>query len=188
MILGANLVAEGIQDPSMVRVYGTGQVSAEVVANAILPLPPVVPLTLQGGLSVGYRRVGGTQLSEDGVTPSSVPTWLWYAPVSVYAGPVLNMGAVDLAFGAGPSWVPWAELPGEDAGSSGTKFGMMAQAEARVHLRKLNVGLYGEDTRRSDVLLTLGAGGRSHHLFCGEGCGLDFGTLCLYAGVGIALP
>lgn len=188
--LALSLVGEALNDEQIGRVYGNTSFSGEVTARVTLPYH------LEAQLAVGYRRMGGNLVDAVTLAPVEDATWLWYAPVSAVVGPRLDLGALDLAAGLGPTVVPWAEKLGADPtfGSNGTKFGVLAQVEARLDVSALSApSLRGPDPERLKVALVGGVGGRltvrpADDNCGGEPCGLDLGALRLSLGLSMEVP
>lgn len=182
-----SVVGESVRDEAIARVYGGTSLAGEVVVSAGLPLG------LEAGLSVGYRRLGGTALSAEGVPVAGASTYLWYAPVSATVGYGYDMGVVEAFANVGPSYVVWAEQPGTqtDVSYSGGKMGLLVEAGARVPLGRPLTDIRYEPPAPSTVELVLTTGWRASFLRTGDACagqspcGLDFSALRLGAGVGV---
>jgi hypothetical protein len=181
-----SVVGEAVRDEAIARVYGGSSLAGEIALGAGLPFG------LEASVSVGYRRLGGTALTEEGVQAAGASTWLWYAPVSLTAGYGYDMGVVEAFAAVGPSYVVWAEQPGTqpDVGYSGGKMGLLLEAGARVPLGRPLTDIRYEPPSPSTVELVLTTGWRASFLRSGDECpgespcGLDFSALRLGAGVG----
>ncbi len=144
---------------------------------------------LEIGLELGYRRLTGER--QDGSS-----SWIWYAPVSLLASGRLDLGAVSVLGGLGPSMVIWQEQGSPEATSGrqdwGARFGVLMETSARWHTPFLRQPMYLEGSasatgldifasfgaRFSDVADSAGGSGCSE-----EPCGFDWSALRIGAGV-----
>jgi hypothetical protein len=142
---------------------------------------PYGPLDLR--LTLGYRRLGGTVMSE----------YLWYSPVDLTVGLRLPVGRSTLFVHAGPSLVVWGATPNDKA-SSGGNWGAVGELGVIVPTRIYQAPLYDTDPLLSGIDLVVTAGGRwsdvhdkalKHDAQCGTSCGLDFSAIRLNAGLAI---
>jgi hypothetical protein len=122
---GLSGTGEAVLQDGIVRVYEgmSGSFAAEAVADVSLAIP--VDVTLE----VGYRRLSGVRIGSD------ASTWFWYVPISAVILGRLDSGPISLLAGAGPSWVVYAEAPGESSSEersdSGARPGVLFEASAR---------------------------------------------------------
>jgi hypothetical protein len=180
-------MGEAVRDEAIGRVYGGASLAGEVALSAGLPFG------IEASVLVGYRRLGGSALTAEGVPDGASPTWLWYAPVAATVGYGYDMGTVDLFAGLGPSYVVWAEEPGTQAGVgySGGKIGMLLEGGARVPLGRPLTDIRYEPPSPTAAELVLTAGWRGTFRRRGDECpdanpcGLDFSALRLGAGLGV---
>ncbi len=145
---------------------------------------------LEIGLELGYRRLTGQR--QDGSS-----SWIWYAPVSVLASGRLDLGAVSVLGGLGPSMVVWQEQGSPEATTgrqdSGARFGVLVEASARWHTPFLRQPMYLERAGTSaaglDIFASFGArfsdvADSAAGAGCAEEpCGFDWSALRVGAGV-----
>lgn len=181
---GLDVVAEALRDTSLTEVYTSTALGGE--ARVLYPLPFY---HLQAAASVGYHRMGGDEIDADG-NPTSVPTWMWYAPVAATVGPHVELGHWDLGAAAGPAFVLWSEQAGDltTRGYHGGKLGALVEGSARVGVGQTHAPLY--DPTRAPVAFSIegNVGWRWTWRPPGEPCGgapcgLDFSALRLGLGV-----
>jgi len=177
LALGLRLSGESVNDPTIAHMYGDHSISGELVATTDLPHD------LRANLIVGYRRLSGNLLDAQGAVTES-PTWIRYIPVAATLGVHTDVGIVDLGVGVGPSTVAFAEQVGmgEEATSRGSKWGILAEGTARIHIGEMQAtetGLSVEGSFGYRAML------RRHGAVCGDEkvCGFDFSALRLGLGV-----
>lgn len=177
LALGVRLSGESVSDPTLASIYGDHSLSGELSASADLPHG------LRGSLLLGYRRMGGKLIGDDGV-PSETGTWIRYVPMSALVGYHFDVGAVDLAAHIGPSAVSFAEQvgQGDPAHSRGLKWGGLVEGTARVEVGRMQatetaLGLEASVGYRFTML--------RHGEVCGDAdtCGFDLSALRLGVGV-----
>lgn len=154
--------------------------SAHVGVEAWAATSPVARV-VEGRVSIGYRRLGGTV----------GPEWLWYAPVDLTVGVAAPTGPVTLLAHAGPSLVVWGATPSplEGVGSSGGNWGVRADIGTRVRTRLFVPPLHEEDPVIEGIDAVVLVGGRWSDVHdaaretCAD-CGFDFSAVRFLAGVG----
>lgn len=140
-----------------------------------------LPYGLEGRLSLGYRRMGGTLVSTE---------WLWYVPVDLSVGVGLPVGKVTLLAYAGPSLVVWGTTPSDEAGigASGGNWGVDADAGIRVPTSLAKPTLHDPDPVLQGIDVVVLAGFRwsevhqAARAIC-DTCGFDFSAVHLDAGL-----
>ncbi len=184
--VGASIVGEVIQDSALTLVYGGTSVAGEGSAAVR------GPQGLEGTVHLGYRRLGGTMVDSTG-TAGSVPTWLWYAPVAATIGGSKYIGTAQVFGGIGPALVIWSEQPDLTAstGSSGGKFGVLAEGGTRIPVPGVRPSLYDPERGIQGVAIEISFGYRysfrSYSSCQGKSpCGLDFSGLRFGAGAKVS--
>lgn len=132
LALGVRLSGESVADPTLAQLYGDHSLSGELVAASDLPHG------LRGTLLLGYRRMGGKLIGDDGL-PSETGSWIRYVPMSALVGYHNQVGPVDLGIGIGPSAVSFAEQvgQGDPTHSRGLKWGGLVEGTARVEVGQM---------------------------------------------------
>ena len=184
--VGASVVGEVIQDSAVTLVYGGTSVAGEGSATVR------GPKGLEGTVHLGYRRLGGTEVDSTGAAGSTA-TWLWYAPLAATFGVSKDVGGAQVFGGLGPALVLWAERPDltATAGSSGGKFGVLAEAGTRIPIPGVRPDLYDPERGIQGLAIEISFGYRySIRNYSGckgkSPCGLDFSGLRFGAGAKVS--
>ncbi|MSQ01925.1 MAG: hypothetical protein EXR71_08535 [Myxococcales bacterium] len=156
---GVREIAVGVAG-SGESVFQGGLVDAYPKLGGSLSLEGTVSSHVSGplelGLELGYRRLTGQR--QDGSS-----SWIWYAPVSLLASGRLDVGAVSVLGGLGPSMVVWQEQGSPEAMTGrqdwGVRFGVLVETSARWHTPFLRQPMYLEGTSaaRLDIFASFGA-------------------------------
>ena len=174
--LGLSAAGEAITQGGLVDAYPklSGSLSFEAITSISWRLP------IETTLEVGYRRVEGGR-SDDS------RSWIWYVPASLLVSGRLDVAAISLLAGAGPSVVAWEEEASEAAVAGrldwGARWGASVEASVRWHTPFLRPSLSQAGRGGPTGLdLFVSAGGRVSHVadsvaqsLCnGEPCGFDW--------------
>lgn len=180
--VGLLLMAEAMDDAAIGRVYRNTSLSGE--GRGALTFGS----WLEAGVSVGYRRMAGLELSASGLETTR-SSWLWYAPLSATIGGAWTLRDLTAFANGGPSVVFWAEeaKPESGAGYSGGKLGFVVDAGLRMPVPGVGPSLFAPDEGLRGLDIEADIGYRHSlrsYVGCAEApCGLDFSALRIGAGL-----
>lgn len=182
---GVSGTGESMMQDGLVRAYESlgGSFSLE----GVLTVSGVLPI--EATIEVGYRRVSGTLIGTE------TSSWFWYIPATLLVSGRYDTPAVSLLGGLGPSWVIYAEQPGESSGEArsdaGARPGVLFEVSARWHTGAIKRSMHDPDQGPKDLDVFLAAGYRYSDVSdaardagtCAEPpCGIDLSAFRLSAG------
>lgn len=179
---GVSGTGEAVLQDGLVRAYE--DVGGSFALEGLVTVSSSFPIELT--LEVGYRRLAGTLVESD------VSSWFWYVPASLVVSGRYDTPSVSVLGGLGPSWVVYAEQPGESAGEArsdaGARPGVLFEVSARWHTGAIKPSMHHPDQGPKDLDVFASAGFRYSDVndaatTCSEPpCGIDLSAFRVSAG------